>query len=171
MQPGGQVEYYTCPMPEHSDVHEDKPGKCPKCAMTLIPVMPKPAPVAPEPDGHPAPSVPIPLYTCPMHPQVKLSQPGTCPICQMKLVPLERPKSDGMATDPEPGATEPVLYTCPMASHADVVTDQPGKCPKCEMDLVPASTVPHGKVAEANWRKQHPTDSSEKALLAPNPQP
>jgi hypothetical protein len=26
-------------MPEHSDVHSDKPGKCPKCGMTLIPVM------------------------------------------------------------------------------------------------------------------------------------
>ena len=39
IQPGGQVEYYTCPMPEHSDVRSDKPGKCPKCGMTLIPVM------------------------------------------------------------------------------------------------------------------------------------
>jgi rubrerythrin len=42
IQPGGRVEYYTCPMPEHSDVHEDKPGKCPKCGMTLIPVMVQP---------------------------------------------------------------------------------------------------------------------------------
>lgn len=25
---------YTCPM--HSDVHSDKPGKCPKCGMTLV---------------------------------------------------------------------------------------------------------------------------------------
>jgi hypothetical protein len=39
IQPGGQVLYYTCPMPEHSYIHEDKPGKCPKCGMTLIPVM------------------------------------------------------------------------------------------------------------------------------------
>jgi len=30
-------------MPEHSDVHSDKPGKCPKCGMTLIPVMEAPA--------------------------------------------------------------------------------------------------------------------------------
>jgi hypothetical protein len=37
------VLYYTCPMPEHSDVHSDKPGKCPKCGMTLIPVMETPA--------------------------------------------------------------------------------------------------------------------------------
>lgn len=25
---------YTCPM--HSDVHSDKPGKCPKCSMELV---------------------------------------------------------------------------------------------------------------------------------------
>ena len=22
IQPGGKLEYYTCPMPEHSDVHD-----------------------------------------------------------------------------------------------------------------------------------------------------
>jgi RND family efflux transporter MFP subunit len=49
----------------------------------------------------------------------------------------------------------PKLYTCPMASHADVVTDKPGDCPKCGMTLVPTSEVAHGKVAEANWSKQH----------------
>ena len=32
IQPGGKVLYYTCPMPEHASVHEDKPGKCPLCA-------------------------------------------------------------------------------------------------------------------------------------------
>jgi hypothetical protein len=42
LQPGGKVLYYTCPMPEHSSVHEDKPGKCPICGMTLIPVMAAP---------------------------------------------------------------------------------------------------------------------------------
>ena len=44
IQPGGKLLYYTCPMPEHSDVHADKPGKCPKCGMTLIPVMEQPKP-------------------------------------------------------------------------------------------------------------------------------
>lgn len=29
--------YYTCPMPEHADVVMDKPGKCPKCGMDLVP--------------------------------------------------------------------------------------------------------------------------------------
>jgi hypothetical protein len=26
--------YFTCPM--HPDVHEDRPGECPKCGMTLV---------------------------------------------------------------------------------------------------------------------------------------
>ena len=29
--------YYTCPMTEHADVVMDKPGKCPKCGMKLVP--------------------------------------------------------------------------------------------------------------------------------------
>ena len=91
--------YYTCPLLEHASIHEDKPGKCPLCAMTLIPVMAKPAAV----------------------------------------------KTD-----------LPVLYTCPMAVDADIVSDHAAICPKCEMQLVPTSTVKHGKVAEANWLKQHP---------------
>jgi len=36
------VLYYTCPMPEHAGVHEDGPGKCPLCGMTLVPVMAPP---------------------------------------------------------------------------------------------------------------------------------
>ena len=27
---------YTCPMKEHSDVLQDKPGNCPKCGMKLV---------------------------------------------------------------------------------------------------------------------------------------
>ncbi len=27
---------YTCPMKEHSDVVQDKPGNCPKCGMKLV---------------------------------------------------------------------------------------------------------------------------------------
>jgi hypothetical protein len=118
LQPGGQLLYYTCPMPEHSDVRSDKPGKCPQCSMTLIPVMsPPPAPAAP---------------------------PST----------INRPSSVASAKADQPSTTP--LYACPMASHADVVSDKPGKCPKCEMDLVLTSTVSHGKIAEENWRKQHP---------------
>jgi uncharacterized paraquat-inducible protein A len=33
-----QVVKYTCPM--HPEVIKDKPGKCPKCAMTLVKMKP-----------------------------------------------------------------------------------------------------------------------------------
>jgi rubrerythrin len=83
IQPGGKVLYYTCPMPEHANVHEDKPGKCPLCAMTLIPVMEQPANAVASP-------VAKQLYTCPMHPDVISDQPGKCPKCEMDLVPVKK---------------------------------------------------------------------------------
>jgi uncharacterized protein with PIN domain len=93
VQPGGKVEYYTCPMPEHGDVRESKPGKCPRCGMTLIPVMiqPKPAAAIDAADSSVAAAsdrVPEKLYTCPMasHADVVSDKPGTCPKCEMKLV-------------------------------------------------------------------------------------
>jgi rubrerythrin len=79
IQPGGKVLYYTCPMPEHADVHEEKPGKCPLCGMTLIPVMSSPSATAAVKT----------LYTCPMHPEVVSEQPGKCPKCGMDLVPVQ----------------------------------------------------------------------------------
>ncbi|HRZ45573.1 MAG TPA: efflux RND transporter periplasmic adaptor subunit [Candidatus Paceibacterota bacterium] len=81
---------------------------------------------------------------------------------------MSSPKSAATAPSHETHAPMPVAvarpatqantvkYTCPMSSHADVVSDKAGKCPKCEMNLVPTDTVAHGKIAEANWRKQHP---------------
>jgi hypothetical protein len=83
IQPGGKVLYYTCPMPEHASVHEDKPGKCPLCGMTLIPVMSKP-----EPPPNATTAKPAQKYVCPMHPEVTSDQPGKCPKCGMDLVPI-----------------------------------------------------------------------------------
>jgi len=97
LQPGGKLLYYTCPMPEHADVRADKPGKCPKCSMTLIPVMtPPPALISPStsnplprqsnaPAGQPSAT----LYTCPMaiHADVVTDKHGKCPKCDMELVP------------------------------------------------------------------------------------
>jgi hypothetical protein len=53
LQPGGKLLYYTCPMPEHSHVHSDKPGKCPLCGMTLIPIMEAPPIDKPARDHQP----------------------------------------------------------------------------------------------------------------------
>ncbi|ODU23867.1 MAG: hypothetical protein ABS95_02850 [Verrucomicrobia bacterium SCN 57-15] len=141
---------YICPMPEHVSIEYDRPGKCPICGMTLVPVSQATLRKL-QPGGK------LLYYTCPMpeHSDVHADKPGNCPKCGMTLIPvMEAPPI------PAPTATSAAipstLYTCPMEAHADVVSDKPGKCPKCEMDLVPTSTVPHGKIAEENWRKQHP---------------
>jgi len=63
---------YTCPM--HPDVTSDKPGKCPKCGMTLV---------AKKVKADKA------VYTCPMHPDVVSDKPGKCPKCGMDLVKKE----------------------------------------------------------------------------------
>jgi P-type Cu+ transporter len=63
---------YVCPM--DPDVHESKPGACPKCGMAL------------EPEAPAAPLVKT-EYVCPMHPEIVRSEPGFCPICGMALEP------------------------------------------------------------------------------------
>ena len=70
--------YYTCPMPEHSDVVMDKPGKCPKCGMDLVK---KEMPATTK-------------YVCPMpeHSDVVSDKPGKCPKCGMNLVPMKPDK-------------------------------------------------------------------------------
>jgi hypothetical protein len=76
-------------MPEHADVHSDKPGKCAKCAMTLIPLMEKPA--TPQASAPVAQSLSV-LYTCPMaiHADVVSDKPGKCTKCEMELVPTSK---------------------------------------------------------------------------------
>ena len=62
---------YVCPM--DPEIHQPRPGSCPKCGMALEPAMPT--------------AVPRTEYTCPMHPQVVRSEPGSCPMCGMTLEP------------------------------------------------------------------------------------
>jgi len=105
LQPGGRVEYYTCPMtencptPGHGLVKLDKPGKCPVCGMTLIPVMEAPKPTLAE-STKPA-ETPAQLFTCPMaeHADVVSNKPGDCPKCGMKLVETGKVKHGKIAEE------------------------------------------------------------------------
>ncbi|MFA0732389.1 MAG: hypothetical protein BKPUNTRY_001941 [Candidatus Fervidibacter sp.] len=74
MEATGKTEY-TCPM--HPEVRSDKPGRCPKCGMDLVPTKRHTAAQKTE-------------YTCPMHPEVRSDKPGRCPKCGMDLVPTKR---------------------------------------------------------------------------------
>jgi len=73
--------YYVCPMPEHSDILYDNPGKCPICGMTLVPVQRR--------AGH-VESPRIAYWTCPMpeHSSIHEPGPGKCPLCGMTLIPV-----------------------------------------------------------------------------------
>jgi P-type Cu+ transporter len=63
---------YTCPM--DPEVHQSKPGACPKCGMAL------------EPTTIALPQMKT-QYVCPMHPEVVQDVPGSCPKCGMALEP------------------------------------------------------------------------------------
>ncbi len=63
---------YTCPM--DPEVHQSKPGACPKCGMAL------------EPTTITMPQTKT-QYVCPMHPEVVQDEPGSCPKCGMALEP------------------------------------------------------------------------------------
>jgi RND family efflux transporter MFP subunit len=64
---------YHCPM--HPSVVSDRPGECPICGMTLVPIE----------EGH-AKKAPVHAYECPLHPDFGSDRPGSCPICGEKLV-------------------------------------------------------------------------------------
>ena len=77
---------YICPMPEHLAIRYDQPGKCPICAMTLVPVSADTL-ARLQPGGR------VLSYTCPMpeHSDVKLDKAGKCPKCGMTLIPVMEP--------------------------------------------------------------------------------
>jgi Cu(I)/Ag(I) efflux system membrane fusion protein len=66
----------------HPEVITHKPGKCPKCGMTLVKVDAKKV----KENVKKASDIKAEVYTCPMHPDVKSDKPGKCPKCKMNLV-------------------------------------------------------------------------------------
>jgi len=104
----GDIEYWTCTM--HPSVKMSVPGKCPICAMDLVPVR-KQAPQAHEHDLQPVTSDEgeIEYWTCTMHPSVKMAGPGKCPICAMDLVPVR--KGDQRRTTADSATTDRSLFT------------------------------------------------------------
>ena len=65
--------FYTCAM--HPEIHQNHPGNCPKCGMTL------------EKEVEALPTIST-KYTCAMHPEIIKDEPGNCPICAMALEPV-----------------------------------------------------------------------------------
>ena len=81
---------YTCAC--HPEVIADGPGDCPKCGMSLEPVMPAPRRgTASDAASGEA------IYTCPMHPEIEQDTPGDCPICGMALEPKAVAVTAGIA--------------------------------------------------------------------------
>jgi rubrerythrin len=77
------ITVWVCPMPEHVSITYDHPGKCPICAMMLVPVT-KSLLEKIQPGGK------VLYYTCPMpeHSDVHSDKPGKCPKCGMTLIPV-----------------------------------------------------------------------------------
>jgi len=119
---------WVCPMPEHVSITYDHPGKCPICAMTLVPVT-KSTLEKLQPGGS------VLYYTCPMpeHSDVHSDKPGKCPHCGMTLIPVMSAPATATVNAAQPATKQ--MYTCPM--HPEVILDKPGECPKCGMTLVP----------------------------------
>ncbi len=73
---------YVCPMSRDADVVENKPGKCPKCGMTLAPVRLDTA------------------WSCPVHSNVIQDKRGLCPIDKRELVQITASVYFGCASRP-----------------------------------------------------------------------
>jgi predicted Zn-ribbon and HTH transcriptional regulator len=81
-----KIVQYTCPM--HPEIITTKPGKCPKCGMTLV----NAASHKVKGESKKANALKAEVYTCPMHPDVKSDKPGKCPKCKMELVKATKDK-------------------------------------------------------------------------------
>jgi RND family efflux transporter MFP subunit len=119
---GGEGEVYygcceACP-----EIHSDKPGKCPKCAMELVlKGGPKAAKDAPDTAKD---SKDRKIYVCEVHPEEVFDKPGQC----------RKESCNGMELEARtlpPGSK--VVYVCP--AHPESTSDKPGVCPKDQKKL------------------------------------
>ena len=79
---------WVCPMPEHVSIEYDHPGKCPICAMALVPVTRNELQEL-QPGGK------LLYYTCPMpEHNIHTEKPGKCPKCGMTLIPVMSPPAN-----------------------------------------------------------------------------
>ncbi|MDV6033769.1 MAG: HlyD family efflux transporter periplasmic adaptor subunit [Phycisphaera sp. RhM] len=93
---GGET-IFSCPM--HPQIRQNQPGKCPICAMDLVPVSNQPSAVTPAAAGDDD------RYICPMMCTPPSKEPGRCPVCAMKLVKATNGgQSDGESITIEPAA-------------------------------------------------------------------
>src|SRR3974390_1189695 len=95
---------YICPMPEHVSIEYDRPGKCPICGMTVVPVSSSTMRRL-QPGGK------LLYYTCPMpeHSDVRSDKPGKCPKCGMTLIPVMEAPSLPKAAPAANNATPEVM--------------------------------------------------------------
>ena len=100
--------FYTCAM--HPEIHQNHPGNCPKCGMTL------------EKEVEALPTIST-KYTCAMHPEIIKDEPGNCPICEMALEPVTV-KADEKIKNLLMGPAKPTEVYCVFAlvlyPHAQV---------------------------------------------------
>ena len=97
---------YICPMPEHVAIQYERPGKCPICRMTLVPVTLDVLALL-QPGGQ------VKFYTCPMpeHRDVHLEKAGKCPKCGMTLIPVMEVPTAGPTTNaPTTQASQPQAH-------------------------------------------------------------
>ncbi len=89
---------YTCPM--HPQIRQNGPGKCPICAMKLVPAAGKAGAQTAAGGGGSADR-----FICPMKCTPPSSEPGRCPVCAMELVPTASGGGgDGLSVTIEPAA-------------------------------------------------------------------
>ena len=79
---------YVCPMPQDADIIEDKPGKCPRCGMTLEPIRL------------------VSIWTCGSKPGlVAQDKPGKCPVDGTPLEQMTMAVTWSCPGDPKPSLT------------------------------------------------------------------